>query len=287
MNSMELTQLKYFIEVADSQHVTASAEKLHIAQTALSMTIHRLEDDLGEKLFEKKGRNIVLTPCGRYFYDQVVPLVRRLEAIPSELKLISDVSGKTVRINVLAASAILTEAIIRFRENNPDCIFHLTQNESDEPCDIEVATSLFYQTANGRQDVFISREEIYIAVPNDSIYEGKQSVKLKDLENENFISLSGSRQFRAICDKLCRSSGIHPNVIFESDSPATVQNMIKANIGIGFWPEKSWGDYDREKIRLLHVEEPVCFRNIIVAIKTARPNAAALAFFTYLKEYFK
>ena len=48
---MELQQLKYFLEVAQSQHIKQSAQKLHIAQPALSQSVHRLEKELGVKLF--------------------------------------------------------------------------------------------------------------------------------------------------------------------------------------------------------------------------------------------
>ena len=58
---MELTQLRYFLEVARNEHMTKSAEKLHIAQPSLTKTIHNLEDELGVPLFVPNGRNIVLS----------------------------------------------------------------------------------------------------------------------------------------------------------------------------------------------------------------------------------
>ncbi len=51
---MEITQLKYFYQTAVEQHVTSAAEKLHIAQPALTSSIHKLEDDLGVQLFSPK-----------------------------------------------------------------------------------------------------------------------------------------------------------------------------------------------------------------------------------------
>ena len=58
---MELTQLRYFLKVAELQHITRASEELHIAQPALTQTIHKLEKELEVPLFGIKGRNIVLT----------------------------------------------------------------------------------------------------------------------------------------------------------------------------------------------------------------------------------
>ena len=64
---MELTQLRYFLKVAELQHITRAAEELYIAQPALTQTIHRLENELEVPLFSAKGRNIVLTKYGHFF----------------------------------------------------------------------------------------------------------------------------------------------------------------------------------------------------------------------------
>ena len=68
---MDFTQIKYFLEVAESQHVTRSAEKLHIAQPALTKSIHKLEEQLGVALFKHKGRNIMLTEYGCFLPKQL------------------------------------------------------------------------------------------------------------------------------------------------------------------------------------------------------------------------
>ena len=64
---MELRQLRYFVEVAEREHVSEAAVHLHIAQSAVSRQISKLEDELGVLLFEKTGRNIQLTPIGKIF----------------------------------------------------------------------------------------------------------------------------------------------------------------------------------------------------------------------------
>ena len=64
---MELLQLQYFLLLAKEQHVTRTAELLHISQPSLSATIKKLEAELGAPLFIRKGRNIVLSPYGEAF----------------------------------------------------------------------------------------------------------------------------------------------------------------------------------------------------------------------------
>ncbi len=68
---MELRQLRYFVEVADREHVSEAAENLHVAQSAISRQIANLEEELGVALFEREGRNIKLTKIGRQFLDHV------------------------------------------------------------------------------------------------------------------------------------------------------------------------------------------------------------------------
>jgi len=282
---MEFTQLQYFMEVAESQHITASAEKLHIAQPALSMTIHRLEENLGVKLFEKRGRNIVLTECGRYLYSELQPIMNKLEALPEKMSEMKDTEGRTIRINVLAASAMVSDAIIEFKKNNPDVIVKLRQNENDNDCDIEITTKLFFQNRFDSNHVFSCPEEIFIAVPKNGKYGDKDSITLKEVENDDFICLSGSRQFRVICNKFCDIVGVSPSITFESDSPATVQNMITAGSGIGFWPSKSWGKIDDSSIKLLHISDPLCSRVIIVTDKCKSKKKYSEMFFDFIKGY--
>ena len=280
---MELTQLRYFLEVAESEHMTMSAEKLHIAQPALSQSIHRLEKELGVPLFEKQGRNIVLTSCGRQMQKRILPLLRELDALPDELQAIAHCEQHTVYINVLAASSLLTKAIIQYQEKNKEVNFKLLQNNTSDNFDIQVTTKLFFQQPEGSKNThYVYNEKIFLAVPNNERFCKRKSVALKEVAEEGFIGLYGSRQFRYICDKFCHYAGIAPRYIFESDNPAAVQNMIAANIGIGFWPEHSWGEIANRNIRLLPIREPECSRDIVISYNHKSGSMYAGEFFRFL-----
>lgn len=72
---MSLQQLQYFVAVAEEQHITRAAERLHISQPPLSRQIQALEDELGQPLLERRGRGVVLTEFGRYFATQASALL--------------------------------------------------------------------------------------------------------------------------------------------------------------------------------------------------------------------
>ena len=112
---MELTQLKYFITVAEKEHVTKSAQELHIAQPALTQAIHHLEEELGVPLFYRQGRNIKLTAYGEYFYKKLIPIMQQLNLLPESLKAMAKKEDSTIHLNVLAASSLVTEAIIEYQ----------------------------------------------------------------------------------------------------------------------------------------------------------------------------
>ena len=97
----------------------------------------------------------------------------------------------------------------------------------------------------------------------------------------------GSREFRLICDTFCNKSGFGPKIIFESDSPAAVKNMIAANIGVGFWPEYSFGKIDNEHIKLTEIKNPNCHRNIIINYNSySANNNCSYNFYSFLINYF-
>lgn len=283
---MELMQIRYFLEAAKTKHMTNSAKNLHITQPALTQAIRRLEKDLGVPLFAAKGRNIVLTEYGRYLQRKLEPLIEQMDAIPEQLKMMVALESETIHMNVLAASGLVMEAIIEYKKEHEEINFQLQQNSESELYDIAVTTKLFYQGA-GEENSFACAEEIYLAVPKNQRYQGRTSVCLAEAAEEGFISLLGSREFRYICDRFCQHAGFTPKIIFESDNPAAVKNMIAANMGIGFWPEFTWGSIENEQVRLLKIEEPVCQRDIIINYNRNKMDSRnVIDFYEFLPGFF-
>ena len=83
---MSLSQLQYFVVVAEEQHITRAAERLRISQPPLSRQIQALEDELGQALFERRGRGIQLTEFGRYFATKASAILEHVASVVADSK---------------------------------------------------------------------------------------------------------------------------------------------------------------------------------------------------------
>ena len=176
---MELMQIRYFLEVANTKHMTNSAKNLHITQPALTQAIRRLENDLGVPLFTAKGRNIVLTEYGKYLQKKLEPLMSQIDDIPEQLKMMVELESETIHMNVLAASSLVMEAIIQYKKEHGDINFQLHQNVESELYDIAVTTKLFYQASDEENSLPVQKKFIWLCRKIKNIGIGHPSVLRK------------------------------------------------------------------------------------------------------------
>lgn len=286
---MDILQLKYFLEVARTEHVTHSARNLRIAQPALTQSIKRLEAELGVELFARAGRNIRLTPAGAYLRDRIAPAMEILETAPEDVRAFAAGEAGTVKVGIFSASNVVVDAITAYRASFPSVNFRITQDEFESACDITVST-VMPSSSNARGegiavgDRTLFRERIGIAVPESSSF--GDVVSLDELADEPFVCLAGSRRLREVCDALCAGRAFHPRIGFESDNPAVVRKVIGLGLGVGFWPTCSWEALGDGSARLARLAEEE-FERTIALTRTShvREDAAAFDFYRFLVDY--
>lgn len=200
-------------------------------------------------------------------------------------------------IEFFAASQFITNCIIAYKAEHPDVKFQVSQLETMGGCDIHIDSraSVYGPTAMGeiqmpegavRQEIL--EEEIYLAVPVNSPLAERESVDLRQLREEGYIRLGNGWQLRQICDNFFHQAGVRPQMIFESNSPESVRNLIAAGLGIGFWPERSWDEQPGPQVKLIPIRYPVCRRDVVVTMyKQAQEKPAVGEFVDYLCGYFK
>ena len=327
---MELLQLRYFLEVAESEHVTHSAQKLRVSQPSLTQAISRLERELGVQLFEPEGRGIRLTEAGRFYSKRIAKAVGEIDSATSELVRFDEERSSIVRINVVSASNIVVDAVAEWRAQHPAAKFQIVSSETAskiEPCDIEVRmqTGKTPEAKGAR----LFKERIMLAVPttngdetekcalretkepdagfrdnpgkgerpgseerdiaaSDALANGRgEAISLAQMQNSGFIMLAGSRNISNLCLSQCAKLGFRPTIAFESDNPSVVRKMIGLGLGVGFWPEHSWGELGAGA-RLAPILEPGFVRTIEVArTRHGGSNEQADKFYSFLLQRFE
>lgn len=286
---MELTQLKYFCATAKNLHITNTAKELHIAQPALTQSNKRLEKELGVPLFTSKGRNIQLTEYGKFLQKKVEPFLDMLDNLGDELSDMTEKENSTIRINLLAASYLTTQAIIQYKKRNHHINFQIFNDVNADNCDVIITTKPYYhQNSENMLNTYVCTEKLFLAVPCSKAISKKSSINLTDVKSEDFICLGTAKSLRLICDNFCMYADFKPNIIFESDSPTAVKDCIAANMGIGFWPEFSWGILDSPDIILLPIKSPICQRDLIIShANNKSDNSQVVDFYNFLTDYFE
>lgn len=278
---MEIQQLRYFTVAARYQHITKAAEEIHIAQPALTQIIKRLESEVGAPLFERNGRNIILTPEGKILQEEALQILKTIDELPIVLQQKKTERDKTLKIKVSAATIWFMPAIIAYKKTHPDVNLDFIRNDDMRDCDFLITTST--DTGGQAEERFIVDEEILLAVSKDRAKNMPPKVRLSDLKGDVFLITDKSKPFFRICEEYCLKSGFAPNVIFECDSQTVIFDLVSADLGVAFCPTFSWGKIDQNKIALLPFEEK-CFRKIVlIALKQTTPLQKD--FFAYLKNF--
>lgn len=293
---MLLLQLKYFLAVAKYEHITKAAEQLHIAQPSLSQSMRRLEKELGVSLFEHRSRNIVLSEAGRQLVGIITPVIETMDSLPGRLKETQERHKKTIHLNIRAAASIITNGIISYKMEHPDINFQVSQKEDPSGCDLCITSQISQKRhkseqenaafGEGKEERIVKKileETFYLAVPASSDYASRPYINLEETAKEGYIGMNNSKLIRAICEQFCMGAGFSPQIIFESDVPTAVENLIGAGLGVGFWPEYTWGPVTASNVVLVPIKHPICRREVLVTFYNhSEENPYVMDFYKYI-----
>ncbi len=235
---MELTQLHYFVMVAETGNITKAAEKLYITQPALSRVILRLEKELGTPLFDRKGGRVTLNRHGEVFLRHVKPALASInEGVHA---VIDELGNKQVIIhNYLTAD--LFRSIVEKCQAEFDTIEFSVKNFGDNVGDADLEEempSLIMLPANEFHSYVFpaSYMERWCVIYNNK-YEFHtklqgNAISLRQLSQEPIV-FSGSRYDREFLDSLFDSAGLTPRIIpCESLGESSVQINRRKAVGL-------------------------------------------------------
>lgn len=220
---MELYQLKYFLYAAKYENISKAAQALRVSQPSISRAVVALEKELQVELFERQGKRIILTRAGLTFREQISPILWKLEGLGDEMKKVQK-GGDTIRLNAMSAVSLLSGIIKKFREEEPDAAFVVTdQKESMDwhLCILSAGPGMPYQ---GGQELL--SEEVFLGTSSSSWLGEKDETSLRDVENENFILLPRGTVLRNLADTRFREHHFIPKFSMECNSTHLVRSLV-------------------------------------------------------------
>ena len=241
---MEISQLEYFQVMARVRHFTKAAEECAISQSALSRSIAHLEEELGTPLFVRHARRAELTPAGERFLYHVDRVLLELAEARRELKETEGQDEGSFSLSFFHSFGgyLLPMLLAEFHAKYPGIRIRLNQASSQY---------LMRQLARGKTDlclcatmtmaeniawVYLWSEELFVAVPKNHRLAARQSVTLKDIENEPLITLKPHYSLRSLSDQGFELAGVRPKIVFEGDDVNTLASLVAAKLGVSIIP---------------------------------------------------
>lgn len=252
--------IRVFVETAQLNSFTATANKLDVTQSAVSKKIAWLESDLGMTLFQRNSRKISLTHAGKDYLTYCVRFLEEMSALESQLKRETESVEGELKISAPSAfsTMLLSEPLQTFIEQHPGIRVNLSVDDrivNLNEHNIDVAIRASKLKDSGLKARFLFDNEVhYFASPD---YLKKYGIPLhpQDLSKHQCLTyslMSPASEWR-FTDKSHKTSSIKVNQIFTSDSPEMLLKMARQGLGIVAlpgWMGKEYVEKD-ELTRLL------------------------------------
>lgn len=243
---MELRHLRYFILAAEEENFHRAAERLHVAQPALSKQIAALEEELGCSLFVRANGRVRLSEVGRLYLEDARRIV--LDVQQSSERVRQAVSGQvgTLRVGfreTAGRSQIVSRSFSAFRQNFPTAELRLQQMTSPAQCSAlhagELDAGFIYLSPEhdrGLARIEVATDRFYLALHRAHPLVSQPEIHLHDLEAESFLWLARSRNayYSDTLLRNCIAGGLAPRIIQEVDSESTALNLVAVGMGVSF-----------------------------------------------------
>ena len=237
---MDLLQLQYFLRLATTEHVSKTAEQLHISQPSLSATIKKLETELGVPLFIRKGRNIALSPYGQAYKAYVEEAFLALDNGRQAIDRLRNADDCTLNLGLLSPY-VWTEVFQDFAHLHPEVRINRYSVEGYRYVDQILAGKIdLYLGGINRVDALDDSKVQYTTLYEDDMVllvhkshplAGAAGVDLRNCREEHFINLDASTNLQQFISALFTQARYTPSVVMVCDYTLRDQ-MVSENHGV-------------------------------------------------------
>ena len=288
---------KIFYYVAKYENLTKAAAALKTSQPAVTRTIHKLEGELGCRLFTRSKTGMKLTPEGRTFYGYVAAGCAQFFKGENDLSNLISLENGTIYISATetALHCYLFQAMEEFNSLYPNVRFKILNNSTTESVNAvkEGKVDLAFVSANLqvakplRMKILRKYRDILIAgMRFEELKAGKEELSLKELVSYPWISLTAETITRRFLNEYFEKNGLTFAPDMELATTDMILPAVRHNLGLGFIPaEFADAELKSGQVFEIKVKEKLPERNIVLIYDMEYPQSiAAKEFQKFLKE---
>jgi len=245
---LELRHLKYFVTVADELHFGRAAERLGISQPPLSQQIHALELRLGAKLFERKGRGIVLSHAGNALLPRAKGILAQAERAAESVARSQRGELGELHLGLMSSGPftfVVPRVLARFRERLPNVrlLIHEMatshQIEALEQGIIDIGVIRPDALPDSLRAIELFKDSLTVVLHASNPLAAKTGpIHVSELANEDFIFYQrhlGVRFYDQVI-ALCTKAGFSPRILYEVRELPTIIGLISGGFGVAVLP---------------------------------------------------
>jgi DNA-binding transcriptional LysR family regulator len=284
MDMATLKQFNYLIRIVEEGGFIAAAEKLFIAQSALSRQIKLLEEDIGFEIFDRSEKKIKLTKAGQFFYLQVKNNLLNLNHLIENAREISSGLHRLVKVAHSSTISMSLEKIqlfdqvakqqnINFEINNlssEDQVLELLKGNID----IGFFRPPILNSLDGLTAVKLYDEALFVAVHQHHYLAEASTVKIQQLRDEDFVSTPHAERggLSYLVSNICLSAGFAPKKARIQSRKVSQLQLVAANIGICIVPAE-FKNILPEQVRLIALDVGHARSDVVMAWNCNADNA--------------
>jgi DNA-binding transcriptional LysR family regulator len=244
---MELRHLRYFVAIGEEENYRRAAQRLNVAQTALSTQIQNLEAELGFKLFDRLPRGVKLSVAGRLFLEDARRILQQVSEAAARAARVARGQSGTLRVGFTENASwrgVVPESLRRFRERQPDAELQLTPATSLEQIEGLRSGRLdagfvfnMSKTDSELDHIPVALQHVELAVPKGHPLIKLKKLRLRDLSDASFVWFP-RREAPAFYDRLmheCFRGGLKsPRIVQEGLNESTILSLVSHGMGVGW-----------------------------------------------------
>jgi DNA-binding transcriptional LysR family regulator len=265
---LELSHSRALLAVGELSSFSKAAERLNLSPPAVFAQIHQLEQEMGEKLYQRAGRGLVLTPAGRLLVDYCKRLVLIHDEAVGAVQELSGVQRGSLYLGCgpHISVSIVPHLLRAYLSSYPNVELRLiTGNDNmlfDDLYAGKVDLILMNLPVDGPdlvQDPLWRYELVFIVPPDDTIAQ-HGVVSARELAQRPFILYQRSVVIETAIRQFCVNVGFEPNVVMQNDQADSIKELVKLGLGISLLPLWSVSDdVRRGALRTLRLENRQLF----------------------------